>query len=634
MLRICGKTLIAILVLFSNLWTTSAQDNKPPTIERRKKESADSLSLAYFFDSANQILAPAYYPVDTSLHLFHHYQPLLKNGRNYAWLGNAGLAYSRLVFEHNINPESQYGINSFDAYRITPTNLPYYQVNQPFTVLAYSTGRHREQTFSGRHYQQVLKSLGVGVHFNIINSMGSYERQKADNASFALQALFRSPNQRYGIAGNFINNRFIHRENGGIANPPEFENNTEPNRSRMTVRLYAAENQWRESNTIFSQYLHLSNPVKKREESPLHALSGFGTLVHKFNYQRLAMVYDDTNPRSGYYPAILIDSVRTHDSLVVHTVYNDIQWVLPLIESHSLNFRVTSGLAHTLIHYRAFSINTKYNQLIPFIKPEIQIANRLVISAYLEQTTGDFRNNDQEIRLSGSYKSLHQSPVTLEGMLKRKSVSPALFYQLFESNHFAWENNFGQQKLNEVSFSAKWKGLKGGGSLLSINGFAFFDTLAMPAWYGSAFTLTSVFADLHFRWRKFSLDTKVTFQHISDETALRLPKLLVNPIISYEQEFFEGALQAMGGLELYYNTSWKAPAYMPATRSFFIQNHRKTGNYPYIDVFINLRMKRARLFFLLQHLNQGFTSYDYYMIPGYPMPDRAFKFGINWMFFD
>lgn len=634
MFRTLCKILVINFFVFLNLIPAAAQDNKPPTIERRKKEIADSIRVAYFFDSANQILSPVYYPLDTSLHLFHHYQPLQRGGRNYAWLGNTGLAYSNLVFEHILNPESQFGINSYDAYRITPSNLPYYKVNQPFTVLTYSTGRHREQTFSGRHYQQVLESLGVGAQFNIINSMGSYERQKADNASFALQALFRSTNQRYSIAGNFINNRFIHRENGGIANPSEFENNTEPNRDRMTVRLYAAENQIRESNTSFRQYFHLSNPGRKPKESSLRALSGFGTLVHKFNYQRLAMVYDDANPRSGFYRNILVDSVRTHDTLVVRTVYNNIQWVLPLIEGQSLNFKVTSGLAHAFIHYRSLILNRKYNQLIPFIKPEIQIGNRLVLSALLERTTGDYRNNDQEISISGSYASLHQNPFVLEGMISRAAISPGLFYQLYESNHFAWENNFGQQIFNELAFYAKWKGLRSGASFKSINGFAYLDTLAMPTWYESAFTLTSVFADVHVNWRKFSFAANITFQHLSDESALRLPKLMVNPIFSYEQDFFKGALQAMGGIECYFNTSWKAPAYMPATRSFYLQNSREMGNYPFIDVFINLRMKRARLFLLLQHVNQGLTGYNYYMIPGYPMPDRAFKFGINWMFFD
>ena len=133
---------------------------------------------------------------------------------------------------------------------------------------------------------------------------------------------------------------------------------------------------------------------------------------------------------------------------------------------------------------------------------------------------------------------------------------------------------------------------------------------------------------------KLIVDNKLTFQHITDETALRLPAILLNSTLAYELDLFDGALQAMGGVELFYNSAWKAPAYMPATRSFYLQNQRETGNYPFIDVFLNLRVKRARIFFLMQHVNEGLSEYDYYMIPHYPMPDRAFKFGVNWMFYD
>lgn len=124
------------------------------------------------------------------------------------------------------------------------------------------------------------------------------------------------------------------------------------------------------------------------------------------------------------------------------------------------------------------------------------------------------------------------------------------------------------------------------------------------------------------------------YQHISKDEALKLPSLLANATISYEGSLFKGAIYAMTGIEVFYNTSWYAPAYMPASGSFYLQDQIKTGNYPFMDVFLNLRIKRARIFLLLQHANSGLTGYRYYMVPTYPMADRAFKFGVNWMFFD
>ncbi len=83
-----------------------------------------------------------------------------------------------------------------------------------------------------------------------------------------------------------------------------------------------------------------------------------------------------------------------------------------------------------------------------------------------------------------------------------------------------------------------------------------------------------------------------------------------------------------------YNTEYYADAYMPALRAFYSQQSYKTGNYPYIDAFVNIRVKRAKMFLLVEHLNAGLMNYDYFMVPSYPMPDRAIKFGIAWAFYD
>lgn len=619
-------------LLFLNL-NGFSQDMKPLAIESRD-ELADSVSVSYFYDSALNILDPHYTILDTTLHHLHHYQALQNNGRTYASLGNTGLAYTPIRFNYAFSPTSQLGINAYDAYRFTPKNLKYYKLNVPFTLLAYTTGKDREQVFTGKHYQQVKQNLGVGLIFNIYNVMGAYERQKSDNASLAFQALYRSENNRYGISGNFINNRLIHRESGGILNPSQFENNIETDRSRISVKLTSAENRWRETSTYFKQFVQLTDPKRFENDSIQKGFMGLGSLVHEFNYQRIALVYSDRSPRSGFYPDILIDSAATLDSLVLHTVHNSFQWHLPVFKSDAFTLEVISGIAHVFMHYRNFDINRKYKQLMPFIQPALKIGRNLKIDAHLRRVTGDFSNGDQTIGAAVSYYIGEISPVTFKGEIEYSMKSPELFYQLYQSNHFAWENDFGQQEFSKAGFSGKWEHTTAGVSLTSINGFACLDSLAHPTWHEDPFNILAAFAESHLHWRRFTIDNKIVFQQVSDESAIRLPKIIVNSTLAYKLDLFKGALQAMGGVEVFYNTLWKAPAYMPATRSFYIQDQKETGNYLYADVFINLRIKRARIFLLMQHVNQGLTGYNYYMIPDYPMQDRAFKFGVNWMFYD
>ena len=97
---------------------------------------------------------------------------------------------------------------------------------------------------------------------------------------------------------------------------------------------------------------------------------------------------------------------------------------------------------------------------------------------------------------------------------------------------------------------------------------------------------------------------------------------------------FKGATTIQPGISLYYNTSYYADAYMPALRSFYAQGNKEIGNFVYADIFFNFRIKRARMFFKYSHFNSLFGTYDYYMVPSYPMMDAGFRFGISWKFFD
>ena len=87
------------------------------------------------------------------------------------------------------------------------------------------------------------------------------------------------------------------------------------------------------------------------------------------------------------------------------------------------------------------------------------------------------------------------------------------------------------------------------------------------------------------------------------------------------------------GLDVSFFTSYYANAYMPALGLYYLQNEKKIGNYPFIDFFFNMKIKRARIFFKTEHVNSGFMG-AYYLAPHIPAPDRCIKLGINWAFYD
>jgi len=73
---------------------------------------------------------------------------------------------------------------------------------------------------------------------------------------------------------------------------------------------------------------------------------------------------------------------------------------------------------------------------------------------------------------------------------------------------------------------------------------------------------------------------------------------------------------------------------MPATGRFFRQNQTLTGDYPYVNAFLNIKLKRTRIFLMFDHINYGFNGYNYFMVPSNPMNIRMFKYGLAWTFYD
>ena len=73
---------------------------------------------------------------------------------------------------------------------------------------------------------------------------------------------------------------------------------------------------------------------------------------------------------------------------------------------------------------------------------------------------------------------------------------------------------------------------------------------------------------------------------------------------------------------------------MPSTQVFYIQDRVKTGQYLYTDFYINERIKPVQFFLKIENILQGLVGKNYSLVPGYYQPDRAFRFGLTWMFFD
>jgi hypothetical protein len=102
----------------------------------------------------------------------------------------------------------------------------------------------------------------------------------------------------------------------------------------------------------------------------------------------------------------------------------------------------------------------------------------------------------------------------------------------------------------------------------------------------------------------------------------------------YENAFFKGVLKFQLGFDFYINSAYYADAWMPATGLFYRQNISKVGEYPFLDGFLNWKIKRTRFFIKYTNALAGIAGYNYFTTYGYPMNPGSLKFGLSWTFYD
>ncbi|MGB2339312.1 MAG: putative porin, partial [Flavobacteriaceae bacterium] len=72
----------------------------------------------------------------------------------------------------------------------------------------------------------------------------------------------------------------------------------------------------------------------------------------------------------------------------------------------------------------------------------------------------------------------------------------------------------------------------------------------------------------------------------------------------------------------------------PLISAFHIQTDKKIGNFPLIDLFLNARIQRTRIYLKAEHFNSKLTGNNFYSSPSYPYRDFIIRFGLVWNFFN
>ena len=129
----------------------------------------------------------------------------------------------------------------------------------------------------------------------------------------------------------------------------------------------------------------------------------------------------------------------------------------------------------------------------------------------------------------------------------------------------------------------------------------------------------------------------VTYQNSSKKEVLPLPTLNVFSNLYLKFKIAKVLSVELGG-DITFFTKYYAPDYVPQLGQFAIQRTENSrielGNYPFIDVYANFHLKRARFFVMMSHVNNASGNKLMFLAPHYPTNGNILRFGISWNFYN
>jgi hypothetical protein len=254
-------------------------------------------------------------------------------------------------------------------------------------------------------------------------------------------------------------------------------------------------------------------------------------------------------------------------------------------------------------------------------------------------------NVDAKYYLAGYYRNNFTANATfsrkiftnyrlgLKGNIENRNVS--YYHNHYSSAFFKWDNDFkaSQMIIGEAFLTNQENRFNAVISTGILTNYIYWDENAMPAQYDKVIYIVTGKFFKHFKVSGFNSHNRLLIQYTTADEVLKLPLVTMKTSNFWEQKLFKGALIAQLGIDFYITTPYKGNAYMPATGVFYLQNNETIGGYPFADLFLGFRIKRARLFGTYSN-GFGLINNNYFTSAGHLTKAGYIRVGLAWTFYD
>lgn len=584
------------------------------------------------------------------------------SGLSPAWActGNYGGPGINMIWMDRRAPGSFYYENMLDAWRPTLAKQKFYNTRVPMTLLSFNTGGGKETSqdrLTGVFSGNINKNAQVGATLDYLYSKGSYDNQNAKDLCWGFNGSYIG--EKFEFQGFYNHWNMVNRENGGITDdryitdPEEVQGGVSSiNPKAIPTRLTAAQSR------IVGGQLFLNSRYKlgkwheemRADSSVSRTYIPVTSFIWTLNYCRGRHVFVNEAPgeAADFWANTYFTPDGTYDKTTFSTLTNT--FGISMVEGwHKLaKFGLTAYITHQLRKYTQ-SPDTVVREMSPLPEnagdiPGSVSANRVWVGGKLSKTRGSLLTYEANarfgvigsvagnVRLEGSIRTrfrLFGDSVSITANGGFRNENTPYLYNHYRSNHFIWEQSLGTVKTVTVGGRLD---IPHTGSILEANvqnitDYAYFGTDAIPTHYSGSIQVLSLRLKQRLSWRSLHWDNTIVWQKSGKEDILSLPQLSVYSNLYLTVRIATLKLQL--GLDCDWYTKYYAPNYQPATMAFYNQREIKIGNYPFMNLYANMRLSRARFFVMMTHINQGLCGKNYFVLPGYPLNPRRFQLGVS-----
>jgi hypothetical protein len=200
----------------------------------------------------------------------------------------------------------------------------------------------------------------------------------------------------------------------------------------------------------------------------------------------------------------------------------------------------------------------------------------------------------------------------------------------YVSNHFIWNNDFGKTRRLRVGgkLNIPHTNTYLNVGIENLQNYIYFNENCLPTQHSGSVKVFSASLLQNFEFGALHLDNKLNYQTSSVESVIPLPKFSIYSNL-YVLFKVAGVLDVQLGVDCDYYTKYKSVNYQPATMSFYNQKEIEVGNYPFMNLYANMKLDKARFYVMFTHVNQGMTGNNYFSLPHYPLNPRRFQLGVS-----